>query len=277
PCAYRCIWGYTLLVSVICLSSMSGAFLLIYYTQTQRLRLRMRDGANQHPEDFPPYIRPRLRCKAEAHKAELASRPRCGFHLPFSFSRLTPGLAIASNSRNLGHVGADPVRRVGSVLARATTRGFLPMRILLATAVAIAPLMVAAGAQAEQVISNGRTTPISTSTANNGARDDVRIANGGSIAVTPGAAVTLDSSNSVKLDAGSKIDMLKAADGATRILANGGNSADRTIRGPTTTTDAIDGDKDHDKDGELDGPFAEGKNRYGVRVTGASPLTGNIR
>nr|MCB7500816.1 hypothetical protein [Enterobacter roggenkampii] len=68
------------------------------------------------------------------------------------------------------------------------------MRILLATAVAIAPLMVAAGAQAEQVISNGRTTPISTSTANNGARDDVRIANGGSIAVTSGAAVTLDSS-----------------------------------------------------------------------------------
>ena len=53
------------------------------------------------------------------------------------------------------------------------------MRILLATAVAIAPLMVAAGAQAEQVISNGRTTPISTSTANNGARDDVRIANDG--------------------------------------------------------------------------------------------------
>ncbi|WP_278069154.1 autotransporter outer membrane beta-barrel domain-containing protein [Brevundimonas sanguinis] len=151
------------------------------------------------------------------------------------------------------------------------------MRILLATAVAIAPLMVAAGAQAEQVISNGRTTPISTSTANNGARDDVRIANGGSIAVTSGAAVTLDSSNSVKLDAGSKIDMLKAADGATGILANGGNTGDITIGGPITITDAIDEYKDDDKDGDLDGPFAEGNNRYGVRVTGASPLTGNIR
>jgi len=151
------------------------------------------------------------------------------------------------------------------------------MRILLATAVAIAPLMVAAGAQAEQVISNGRTTPISTSTANNGARDDVRIANGGSIAVTSGAAVTLDSSNSVKLDAGSKIDMLKAADGATGILANGGNTGDITIGGPITITDAIDEYKDDDKDGDLDGPFAEGNNRYGVRVTGASPLTGNVR
>ncbi len=151
------------------------------------------------------------------------------------------------------------------------------MRILLATAVAIAPLMVAAGAQAEQVISNGRTTPISTSTANNGARDDVRIANGGSIAVTSGSAVTLDSSNSVKLDAGSKIDMLKAADGATGILANGGNTGDITIGGAITITDAIDEYKDEDKDGDLDGPFAEGTNRYGVRVTGASPLTGNIR
>src|SRR5690606_39038942 len=143
--------------TLIGLTLMPGAFPLNFFTLTPRLRLWMRDGANQHPADFPPYIRPRLRCKAEAHKAELASRPRDGYHLPFIFSRLTPCLAIASNSRNLGHVGADPVRRVGSVLARATTRGFLPMRILLATAVAIAPLMVAAGAQAEQVISNGRT------------------------------------------------------------------------------------------------------------------------
>lgn len=58
------------------------------------------------------------------------------------------------------------------------------MRILLASAVAIAPLLVASGVQAEQVISNGRTTPISTATANNGAPDDVRLANGGSITVT---------------------------------------------------------------------------------------------
>src|SRR5690606_4031083 len=259
------------------LTLMPGAFPLNLFTLTPRLRLWMRGGANQRPADFAPYMRPRLRCKAQARKAELVSRPRLDFHLPFSFSPLTRGLAIASNSRNLGHVGADPDRRVASVLARATTRGFLPMRILLATAVAIAPLMVAAGAQAEQVISNGRTTPISTSTANNGARDDVRIANGGSIAVTSGAAVTLDSSNSVKLDAGSKIDMLKAADGATGILANGGNTGDITIGGAITITDAIDEYKDDDKDGDLDGPFAEGNNRYGVRVTGASPLTGNIR
>lgn len=151
------------------------------------------------------------------------------------------------------------------------------MRILLASAVAIAPLLVASGAQAEQVISNARTTPVSTSTANNGARDDVRLASGGSIAVTSGAAVTLDSSNDVKLDSGSKIDMLKAADGATGILVNGGNTGDVTIGGAINITDSIEEYKDEDKDGDLDGPFADGTNRHGVRVTGSAPLVGDIR
>ncbi|MGN7097210.1 autotransporter outer membrane beta-barrel domain-containing protein [Brevundimonas diminuta] len=151
------------------------------------------------------------------------------------------------------------------------------MRILLASAVAIAPLLVASGVQAEQVISNGRTTPISTATANNGAPDDVRLANGGSITVTSGAAVTLNSSNDVKLDAGSKIDMLKAADGATGVLVNGGNTGDVTIGGAINITDSIEEYKDDDKDGDLDGPFADGTNRHGVRVTGSGPLVGNIR
>jgi hypothetical protein len=151
------------------------------------------------------------------------------------------------------------------------------MRILLASAVAIAPLLVASGVQAEQVISNGRTTPISTATANNGAPDDVRLANGGSITVTSGAAVTLNSSHDVKLDAGSKIDMLKAADGATGVLVNGGNTGDVTIGGAINITDSIEEYKDDDKDGDLDGPFADGTNRHGVRVTGSAPLVGNIR
>jgi len=151
------------------------------------------------------------------------------------------------------------------------------MRILLASAVAIAPLLVASGVQAEQVISTGRTTPISTATANNGAPDDVRLANGGSITVTSGAAVTLNSSHDVKLDAGSKIDMLKAADGATGVLVNGGNTGDVTIGGAINITDSIEEYKDDDKDGDLDGPYADGTNRHGVRVTGSTPLVGNIR
>jgi hypothetical protein len=156
------------------------------------------------------------------------------------------------------------------------------MRILLATAVAIAPLMVAVGAQAqttptpETVISTARTTPISTSTAKAGAPDNIRLDKDGSIAVASGAAITVDSSNNVDLDAGSSIKMEKAADGATGILVQGGNTANVTVGGAITITDSIEEYTDTDKDGDLDGPFASGANRYGVRVSGATPLTGNM-
>lgn len=151
------------------------------------------------------------------------------------------------------------------------------MRILLASAVAIAPLMVASGVQAEQVISNERTTPVRTSTANNGAPDAVRLASGGSVVVTSGTAVTLDSSHDVKLDAGSKIDMLKAADGVTGIEVQGGNTGNVTIAGAINITDSIEEYKDENDDGIPDGPFADGTNRHGVRVTGTGPLVGDIR
>lgn len=151
------------------------------------------------------------------------------------------------------------------------------MRILLASAVAIAPLLVASGVQAEQVISNERTTPVRTSTANNGAPDAVRLASGGSVVVTSGSAVTMDSSHDVKLDAGSKIDMLKAADGATGIEVQGGNTGNVTVAGAINITDSIEEYKDENEDGIPDGPFADGTNRHGVRVTGTAPMVGDIR
>ncbi|WP_292037522.1 MULTISPECIES: autotransporter outer membrane beta-barrel domain-containing protein [unclassified Brevundimonas] len=156
------------------------------------------------------------------------------------------------------------------------------MRILLATAVAIAPLMAAAGVQAqttptpETVISTARTTPISTSTATGTAPDNIRFANGGSIAVTTGAAVTVDSNNGVDMDSGSSITMAKAADGATGILARGGTTGPITIGGTISISDDIEEYKDTDKDGDPDGPFASGTDRYGVRVTGPGAKTGNI-
>jgi len=151
------------------------------------------------------------------------------------------------------------------------------MRILLATAVAIAPLMVAAGAHAEEVISTARTTPITTSKATAaGTPDSIRLASGGSIAVTSGAAVTIDSSHGVDLDSGSSITMAKAADGATGILAQGGTTGPITIGGSISISDDIDEYKDTDKDGDPDGPFASGNNRYGLRVTGPAPKTGDI-
>ena len=154
------------------------------------------------------------------------------------------------------------------------------MRILLATAVAIAPLMVAAGAQAqttsETVISTARTTPITTSNATGTAADNIRISSGGSVSVTSGAAVTVDSSNSLDMDNGSSISMAKAADGSVGVLAQGGTTGAITIGGTVSLTDDIDEYTDTDKDGDPDGPFASGQNRYGVRVIGSSPKTGDI-
>jgi len=152
------------------------------------------------------------------------------------------------------------------------------MRNLLATAAAIAPLLAATGAQAEIVISNARTTPIQTSNATGTAADDIRIASGGSIAVASGVAITVDSNNSIDLDPGSNITMDKSEDGSTGVLVNGGNTGSVTIGGAITINDKQEAAdiKDADGDGDLDGPFATGSDRYGVRLTGASPFTGDV-
>lgn len=151
------------------------------------------------------------------------------------------------------------------------------MRRLLATAVALAPLMAAAGAQAEVVISNARTTPIVTSTATGTARDDVRFAAGGVLTLSSGVAVTVDSNNSVDLDSGSSITMANSADGSTAILVGPGVTAGNvTVGGSITVSDNIDTYPDTDNDGDVDGPIANGANRFGVRLTGTTPLTGNV-
>lgn len=152
------------------------------------------------------------------------------------------------------------------------------MRKLLATAVAIAPLLAATGAQAEITITTARTTPIRTANATGSAADDVTIKSGGSIAVTSGAAVTLDSNDNVTVDSGGKIVMETAANGAVGVLANGGFTGNVTVNGSITITDSLESAdfKDTDNDGDLDGPFADGTGRYGVRVAGAAPLVGNV-
>lgn len=150
------------------------------------------------------------------------------------------------------------------------------MRILLATAVALAPLLAAAGAQAQVVISTQRTTPILTSNATGTAADSIRFASGGGVTITSGTAVTIDSNHSVTTETGSTINLSNAADGATGILVNGGNRANLTLTGQLSVTDSIGDYPDSDNDGDLDGPFATGSGRYGVRVVGTAPVTGNI-
>ncbi len=142
-------------------------------------------------------------------------------------------------------------------------------RTLLATT---AILALSAPAAAETVISAKRTTPVSTSTANNGAADNIKIASAGSVEITSGTAVTIDSDNAVTTEG--KI-VVSNANGGAGIVANAGTSGDIVIAStgsivvdePYTPTDI-------DNDGDLDGPFAVGSDRFGIRTLGAH--TGKI-
>jgi len=148
---------------------------------------------------------------------------------------------------------------------------------MLATAVAIAPLMAASGAMAEVVISTARTTPITTANATGSGPDTIRMATGGSITLNSGVGVTVNSSHNFNMEAGS-IVIRNAPAGSTGVLIEGGNTADVTIGGSITLAEdrATDAERDTDKDGDIDGPFATGSGRYGVRLAGAAPLTGDI-
>lgn len=150
------------------------------------------------------------------------------------------------------------------------------MRIQLAAAVALAPLMMASGAAAQVVISNERTTPIATATANNGAPDSVRIANGGVIRLTAGGvAITVNSNHNATIDTSGRVVLENAADGSTGILVNGGLTTDITNGGLIQINDNHTG-TDTDNDGDLDGLFATGTGRFGIRVTGPGAMTGDI-
>ena len=151
------------------------------------------------------------------------------------------------------------------------------MRIMLATAVAIAPLLAASGAMAEVVISTARTTPITTANATGSGADSIRMTSGGSITLNSGVAVTVNSSHNLTLDGGS-ITVDNAPPGATGILIEGGNTANISIAGNITLLDDIvtETDTDTDNDGDIDGPFAHGSDRYGIRLAGAAPLVGDI-
>jgi hypothetical protein len=151
------------------------------------------------------------------------------------------------------------------------------MRIMLATAVAIAPLMAASGAMAEVVISTTRTTPITTANATGSGPDSIRFTSTGSITLNSGVAVTVNSSHNFTMEGGG-ITVDNAPPGATGVLIEGGNTANISIGGTIAVLDNIntDTDTDTDNDGDIDGPFATGSDRYGVRLAGVAPLVGNI-
>lgn len=146
----------------------------------------------------------------------------------------------------------------------------MPRHLLASTAfIALGAAGLSGTVRAEDV-TTAKTTPLRTSTIKNGTADSINVTSAGSVTITSGTAVTMDSNHAVT-NAG-KI-AISNANGAIGIAAQAGTSGD-IVNSGTITVDEPYTPTDTDNDGDLDGPFALGSNRFGIRTEGAH--TGRI-
>lgn len=140
----------------------------------------------------------------------------------------------------------------------------------LCSALAFSVTGLAAHAQVE--ITDDRTEGVSTSTADNGSPADVTVTSDGSITVTTGPAVTVDSDNDVDVAGALRSE---DSDDTTGILIQGGNTGSVNLSGTISLTEDFT-PEDTDDDAVVDGPFAQGSGRTGILISGASPFTGDV-
>ncbi|QDP20090.1 autotransporter outer membrane beta-barrel domain-containing protein [Sphingomonas xanthus] len=130
---------------------------------------------------------------------------------------------------------------------------------------------IATPAAAETTISTTVTGPVRTSTVKTGGLpDDILINSSGIVNGTVGGGVIIDSNHKLNNQG---IIQIGNVNNVVGVDVAAGVTSDITISGkiivdePYTPTDA-------DNDGDLDGPFAVGSGRFGIRTNGA--MTGNI-
>lgn len=147
------------------------------------------------------------------------------------------------------------------------------MRLLL-TATCLTPvaLLVTTAARADTTIATATTANVSTATAASGSPDNIVISSAGSITPASGTAVTLNSNNTVS-NAGTI--SFTGIDNAVGIGASGGTAGSIANTGTITNTESYAA-TDTNSDGVVDGPFAQGTGRYGIRVQGTAPFVGTI-
>lgn len=124
---------------------------------------------------------------------------------------------------------------------------------------------------AQTVVDAKRTQPIRTSQLKDGAGDAVKVTKDGSVELTAGSAIIVDSDHSATNEG--KL-VVSNADGASGIEVTGDRQGS-IVNSGSITIDETYTPTDSDKDGDLDGPFAVGTDRAGIRVRGN--LTGDIR
>ena len=145
-------------------------------------------------------------------------------------------------------------------------------RLLACTCLTPFALAAASQAHAERKVETAITTPLATATATNGAPDDINVTSAGKITLTGGTAITIDSNNNVT-NAGAIA--IQGANNAIGILAQPGRAGNITNSG-TITIDENYAPTDADNDGDLDGPFAQGSGRFGIRIAPGGTFTGNV-
>jgi hypothetical protein len=142
------------------------------------------------------------------------------------------------------------------------------MRFLLAsTGLGALASVLSSPASADTTISTATTAALNTAAAG-----DITVTTAGSIKPAAGAVITIDSNNKVNNQGTLAI---QGVNGAAGIVANTGLTGDITHSG-TITIDENFTPTDTDNDGDLDGPFAQGSNRFGVHVLSGGTYTGNI-
>jgi hypothetical protein len=129
---------------------------------------------------------------------------------------------------------------------------------------------MASTAQAETTISTTVNGPVRTSTVKSGAADDILINSSGVVNGTAGGSVLIDSNH--KLNNQGTIQINNAS-GAVGVDVAAGVTSDIKVGGKIIVDESYT-PTDSDNDGDLDGPFATGSNRFGIRTNGA--FTGNI-
>lgn len=148
-------------------------------------------------------------------------------------------------------------------------------RLLLSAAAApflLAPAAALAQDDADPVVIDGdRTTPVRTSTADDGQPADVEI-NGDITLDDSGPAVAIDSDNTVDLNGAV---LIEDQDGAIGVLLQGGNTGELNFSGTIRLVESAE-TVDEDQDGDDDGPFATGSDRAGILVEGPQPFEGDI-
>lgn len=142
-------------------------------------------------------------------------------------------------------------------------------RYTLSVALPVLAAALALPAFAQVEITDDRTTGISTSTAGTGnTPSDVTVASTGTITVTTGAAITLDSDNAV-VNAGALAS--SQVDDTTGVLISG------AVSGSFTNSGTIRLAEEAATDGITPGgDIAQGSGRTGILISGASSFTGDL-